>query len=210
MTPPSKRWPWYNCRVEADFWFDPSCPYTWVTARWLVEVTAVRPVSVCWRVMSLSVLNEGRDDDPEGDPDGYLWVPVRICAAVREEFGHEALGRFYAELWHPDHRGGDHTGALARAGLPTRLADAGMSTDYDAAVRASHAEAMAALGPHVGTPIVAATRQDGARVAFFGPVMSRVPTGELAGALWDATLVLAGSPGFHELKAAVHAEPDLG
>jgi hypothetical protein len=137
---------WYNCRMEADFWFDPSCPYTWVTARWLVEVTSVRPVSVCWRVMSLSVLNEGRDDDPEGDPDGYLWVPVRICAAVREEFGHEALGRFYAELWHPDHRGGDwtanHTGALARAGLPTRLADAGMSTDNDSAVRASHAEAI--------------------------------------------------------------------
>jgi len=98
------------------------------------------------------VLNEGRDDDPEGDLGGYLWVPVRICAAVREEFGHEALG------------------------------------------------------PHVGTPIVATTRQDGTRVAFFGPVMSRVPTGEL----WDATLVLAGSPGFHELKAAVHAEPDLG
>ena len=200
--------------MEADFWFDPSCPYTWVTARWLVEVTSVRPVSVCWRVMSLSVLNEGRDDDPEGDPDGFLWVPVRICAAVREEFGHEALGRFYTELWHPDHRGGDwtadHTGALARAGLPTRLAEAGMSTDHDSAVRASHAEAMAELGPHVGTPIVATTRADGTRVAFFGPVMSRVPTGERAGELWDATLVLAGSPGFHELKAAVHAEPDLG
>lgn len=200
--------------MEVDFWFDPSCPYTWVTARWLVEVTSVRPVSVCWRVMSLSVLNEGRDDDPEGDPDGYLWVPVRICAAVREEFGHEALGRFYAELWHPDHRGGDwtanHTGALTRAGLPTRLADAGMSTDHDSAVRASHAEAMALLGPHVGTPIVATTITDSTRVAFFGPVMSRVPTGERAGELWDATLVLASSPGFHELKAAVHAEPDLG
>jgi hypothetical protein len=199
---------------NADFWFDPSCPYTWVTARWLVEVTSVRPVSVCWRVMSLSVLNEGRDDDPEGDPDGYLWVPVRICAAVREEFGHEALGRFYAELWHPDHRSGDwtasHTGALARAGLPERLVEAGTSTAHDAAVRASHAEAMAELGPHVGTPIVATTTAEGNRVAFFGPVMSRVPTGARAGELWDATLVVAGSPGFHELKAAVHAEPDLG
>jgi hypothetical protein len=201
-------------RTVADFWFDPSCPYTWLTSRWLVEVTSVRPVDVCWRVMSLSVLNEGRDDDPEGDPDGYLWVPVRICAAVRAEHGHEALGRFYAELWHPDHRGADwtanHTGALARAGLPEELAAAGTSTAYDEAVRASHAEAMAALGPHVGTPIIATTTEEGARVAFFGPVMSRVPTGARAGELWDATLVVAGTPGFHELKASAHAEPELG
>lgn len=198
--------------MVVDFWFDPSCPYTWLTSRWLVEVTMVRPVSVRWRVMSLSVLNEGRDDDPEGDPHGYLWVPARVCAAVREEHGHDALGRFYAELWHPDHRGGDWigelTGALDRAGLPSRLAEAGMGTAYDEAVRASHAAAMAELGPHVGTPIVATTTRDGRRIAFFGPVISRVPTGPEAGALWDATLTVAGTPGFHELKATAHAPPE--
>lgn len=196
----------------ADFWFDPACPYTWVTSRWLVEVTKVRPVSVCWRVMSLSVLNEGRDDDPEGDPDGYLWVPVRVCSAVRLEHGHEALGRFYSELWNRDHAAGDWFGdladALERAGLPRRLAEVGTSTSYDAAVRTSHAEAMDELGPHVGTPIVATTTAEGARVAFFGPVISRVPTGPRAGDLWDATLLVAGTPGFHELKASAHAEPN--
>jgi hypothetical protein len=198
----------------ADFWFDPSCPYTWLTARWLMEVTEVRPVSVHWRVMSLSVLNEGHDDDPEGDPDGYLWVPVRICAAVQQEHGHDALRRFYTELWHPEHREGDwlanFTGALTRAGLPEQLVEAGSSTTYDEAVRASHAAAMAELGPHVGTPITATTTADGNRVAFFGPVMSQVPTGERAGELWDATLVVAAAPGFHELKATAHAEPNLG
>lgn len=196
-----------------DFWFDPSCPYTWVTGRWLVEVTKVRPISLRWRVMSLSVLNEGRDDDPEGDPDGYLWVPARICAAVQQEHGHDALGRFYAELWNPTHRTGDWIGdfaeALARAGLPRQLAEAGTAMSYDAAVRASHAEAMNELGPHVGTPIIATTTAAGTRVAFFGPVISQVPTGERAGDLWDGTLLVSGTPGFHELKATVHAEPQM-
>lgn len=186
----------------ADFWFDPSCPYTWLTSRWIVEVTKVRPVEVRWRVMSLSVLNEGRDDDPEGDPDGYLWVPVRICAAVQQNHGQEALGGFYTELWKQSEGDwfGDLTAALERAGLPTELAEAG--AEYDDAVRASHAEAMSRLGPHVGTPIIAV-----ADVAFFGPVISRVPTGEQAGRLWDGTLLVAGTPGFHELKGTRHEEP---
>ncbi|ALG07407.1 hypothetical protein [Kibdelosporangium phytohabitans] len=182
--------------TTADIWFDPSCPATWVTSRWLIEVTKVRPVRVRWNVMSLSVLNEGRDDDPEGDPEGYLWYPVRVCAAVQQKHGHEALGRFYTELWNKDNGAedwiGDFERALDRAGLPTVLATAG--PEYDDAVRASHAEAMAQLGPHVGTPIIAV---DGA--AFFGPVLSRVPLGEEAGRLWDGTLLVASTPGFHEL-----------
>ena len=194
----------------ADFWLDPSCPYTWVTARWMVEVTRVRPVSVRWRVMSLSALNEGRDDDPEGDPEGYLWIPARVCAAVQSEHGHDALGRFHAELWRGAGTGdwiGDLADALDRAGLPRDLADTGTTLTYDAALRASHADAMAELGPHVGTPIIATTTGDGTRVAFFGPVVSQAPTGEAAGALWDGTLLVAATPGFHELKATAHAEP---
>ncbi|MET0234457.1 MAG: disulfide bond formation protein DsbA [Kibdelosporangium sp.] len=193
----------------ADIWFDPSCPYTWLTSRWLVEVTKVRPVSVRWHVMSLSVLNEGRDDDPEGDPDGYLWYPVRVCVAVQQKYDQEALGRFYAELWNRDADAGDWLGnferALQRAGLPKELATAG--EEYDELVRSSHAEAMNVLGPHVGTPIIAVTHQDGSQVAFFGPVISEVPTGAQAGLLWDGTLLVAGTPGFHELKATAHAAP---
>ncbi|MFD0969557.1 mycothiol-dependent nitroreductase Rv2466c family protein [Plantactinospora endophytica] len=197
----------------ADLWFDPSCPYTWTTSRWLLEVAKVRPVEPRWHLMSLSVLNEGRDDDPEGDPEGYLWVPVRICAAAREKHGPEALARLYTAMWTTARAEGDWLGdlhtALAAAGLPRELAEAGMSTEYDEIVRASHAEAIALVGEHVGTPIIAATAPDGRRVAFFGPVISRIPTGEEAGRLWDGTLLVAGVPGFHELKAAPHAPPQL-
>ncbi|TDE57239.1 disulfide bond formation protein DsbA [Nonomuraea mesophila] len=195
-------------------WFDPSCPYTWVTSRWLLEVRKVRPVEVRWHVMSLSVLNEGRDDDPEGDPEGYLWVPVRVCAAVLRQHGQEALGRFYTALWTTGGDGdwiADLRTALESAGLPAELAAAGTSTDYDDDVRASHAEGVALAGEHVGTPIVAVTGADGGgRVAFFGPVMSRIPRGEDAGRLWDGTLLVAGTAGFHELKGGPHQEPVLG
>ncbi|WP_068928562.1 DsbA family protein [Planobispora rosea] len=201
-------------RTIADFWFDPSCPYTWITSRWLVEVEKVRPVEVRWHVMSLSVLNEDRDDDPEDDPEGYLWVPVRVCAAVRHHHGQEALGRFYTAMWtvereHDDWIGSLHD-ALEAAGLPVELAGAGMSTEYDELVRASHAEGVALVGTHVGTPVVAVTGTGGGRVAFFGPVMSRIPRGEQAGRLWDGTLLVAGVPGFHELKGPPHEEPRLG
>lgn len=194
--------------VVVDFWFDPSCPYTWLTSRWLLEVSQVRPVEVRWRVMSLSVLNEGRDDDPEGDPEGYLWVPVRICAAVQRDHGQEALGRLYTALWTTGTGDwiGDLREALDTAGLPVELAEAGMSTDYDDVVRASHAEGIGLIGDHVGTPVVSV---DGGRVVFFGPVVSRVPRGEDAGRLWDGTLLVAGTPGFHELKGKPHEEPLL-
>ncbi|MBG0829048.1 disulfide bond formation protein DsbA [Planomonospora sp. ID67723] len=202
-------------KTIADFWFDPSCPYTWVISRWLLEVEKVRPVEVRWHVMSLSVLNEGRDDDPEGDPEGYLWVPVRVCAAVRQHHGQEALGRFYTALWTAGgDRGEDEwigslEDALAAAGLPVELADAGMSAEYDEAVRASHAEGVGLIGGHVGTPVTAVTDPGGGRTVFFGPVVSRIPSGEQAGRLWDGTLLVAGVPGFHELKGVPHEEPRL-
>lgn len=196
----------------ADIWFDPSCPYTWITSRWLVEVTEVRPVEIRWRVMSLSVLNEHRDDDPEGDPDGYLWVPVRICAAVADRHGQEALGRFYAALWSGARGGddwmGDFEAALAEAGLPAELASAGMTTDYDEAVRASHAEGVGLVAEDTGTPIVAVSGPGVERVAVFGPVISRVPRGEEAGRLWDGLVLMASVPGFHSIKGAPLAAPD--
>lgn len=195
-----------------DFWFDPSCPLTRLTRRWLAEVAERRPIEVVWRVMSLSVLNEGRDDDPEGDPDGYLWIPARICAAVQVEHGHEALGRFYDALWTTGHDEdgdegererdwlGDFEAALAAAGLPARLAAAGWSTDHDAALRASHDGAIALVGDGVGTPVLAVTDDAGHRSAFFGPVVSTVPTGADAVRLWEGALLVARVPGFRELK----------
>lgn len=201
-------------KTIADFWFDPSCPYTWLTSRWLLEVEKVRPVEVHWRLMSLSVLNEGRDDDPEGDSEGYLWVPVRVCAAVLEGYGQEALARFYTAMWTAGRERGQEWpdslhDALTAAGLPLDLAEAGASTAHDEAIRASHAEGIGLIGDHVGTPVVAVTGTGGERVVFFGPVISQVPTGEEAGRLWDGTLLVAGTPAFHELKGRPHAAPRL-
>ncbi|WP_395104932.1 disulfide bond formation protein DsbA [Actinomadura sp. SCN-SB] len=202
----------------ADIWFDPSCPYTWITSRWLLEAARVRPIEIRWHVMSLAVLNEHRDDDPEGDPEGYLWLPVRICAAIAVRHGQEALGRYYTAYGTRvqearDRRPGVVEDALADAGLPASLAAAALTDEYDGAVRASHEEGIAKVGTHVGTPIIEVTREDGRRVAFFGPVVSRVPRGEEAGRLWDGTLMVAGVPGFHEIKgppAPADPGPGLG
>lgn len=197
--------------VTADFWFDPVCPYSWVAAQWLQDVTRVRPVGVRLRLMSLQVLNEGREVNPE-DPDGewgaYLWAPVRACAAVEQRYGHKALGRFYRALGVRLHHRGEWDGierALSDAGLPREVAAAAWTTEYDAVVRASHARAVALVGTDVGTPVVAV---DG--VAFFGPVVSPAPRGEAAGRLWDGVLKLASVPGFHELRRPAPAAPDFG
>ncbi|WP_310725818.1 disulfide bond formation protein DsbA [Streptomyces sp. N2A] len=205
-----------------DVWFDPACPYTWLTVRWLREAAAVRPLEPRWHLMSLTLLNEDRDDDPEGDPEGYLMVPVRIGTAVRHHHGQEALGRFHASLWADlDSPGSGNTKkwindpalALAHAGLPAELAAAGTSTAYDEELRASHAEAVRLLGPRTGTPVVAVgypAEPHSPPLAFFGPVISRVPKGEVAGRLWDGTLLVAGVPGFHELKGRpADPEPDV-
>jgi hypothetical protein len=186
-----------------DFWFDPSCPYTWLTSRWVVEAATVRPLDVRWHVMSLSVLNEGREADPEGDPDGYLWGPVRVCAAVERGHGQQALGHFftaYGTRVHERGEWGEFRGALTDAGLPPELADVAWTDELDEAVRTSHAEGITLVGDHVGTPVIATDDEVAGRIACFGPVISRVPRGEAAGRLWDGVLLVAATPGFHELK----------
>ncbi|MFG2335726.1 disulfide bond formation protein DsbA [Streptomyces yangpuensis] len=193
-----------------DFWFDPVCPYTWIASRWLVEVTKVRPVTVHWRVMSLSVLNEHRDDNPEGEWEDYMWAPVRVCAAVEERYGQRALGDLFTAMGTRFHLQGDWgnlAGALADAGLPEEIAEVAGSTAYDAAVRASHAQAVALAGGDIGTPVVSVVRPGGERVGFFGPVVSPAPTGETAGRLWDGLLLMAGVPGFYEVKRTRTEEP---
>ncbi|MDH6213166.1 DsbA family protein [Streptomyces pseudovenezuelae] len=204
-------------RRAVDVWFDPACPYTWLTCRWLTEAARVRPLDLRWHLMSLTLLNEDRDDDPEGDPEGYLMVPVRIATAVLRHHGQDALARFHAALWADRPNGDEGTRwindpavALADAELPISLVAAGTSTAYDEELRASHTGAVGLLGPRTGTPVVATgdpAEPDRAPVAFFGPVLSRVPSGEAAGRLWDGTLLVAGTPGFHELKGTP-ADPD--
>jgi hypothetical protein len=189
-----------------DFWLDPACPLTRHTARWIRSIAGAVPLDVRWWAMSLSVLNEHRDDDPEGDPHGYLWIPARVAAAVQVEHGHAALGAFYDALWtDPDGTErewiGDSTEALRRCGLSAELAGAGTRTDYDTALRASHHAGVDRIDAEIGTPVLAITTPRGDQRACFGPVLDAVPDGAAALRLWEAVLLLAHVPAFRELKA---------
>ena len=202
--------------VQAEFWFDPICPWAWMTSRWMLEVEKVRPVRVTWNVMSLSVLNDGRDV-----PEEYVeilakgWGPVRVITAVREQFGDTYVLPLYTAMGNRIHRGGRQDldaitrEALIECGLPEELADLGQSTDVDIPLRASHDRAIALVGDDVGTPVIAVPGDTGELIAFFGPVVTPAPKGEAAGRLWDGTLLVAGTPGFYEIKRSRTAEPSF-
>lgn len=201
-------------RTTVDIWVDPRCPWAWIGATWLREVEQVRPVAVRFHIMSLSVLNEGREV-----PEKYRaamvegWASVRVCIAAEQQYGPEALRRLYiamATRIHHDKAGLGRDmilAALDDAGLPAELADAGDTTAYDTALRASHAAGMEPVGEEVGTPVIHVPGPGGESIAFFGPVMSPSPRGETAGRLWDTVMAVAGIDGFFELKRARTRDP---
>ncbi|OIV37712.1 disulfide bond formation protein DsbA [Mangrovactinospora gilvigrisea] len=204
-------------KKTVDFWFDPLCPWAWMTSRWMLEVEKVRPVELRWNIMSLSVLNEDKEDisDDYKEMIARGWGPVRVCAAIEEKFGKEAMGRFYTAVGIRNHNRGEGlgpdsiAGALADVGLPAELAAAADSTEYDAAVRASHGRGIGLVGQEVGTPVIAVDGADGDRVAFFGPVVTPAPEGEQAARLWDGAVAMASVPGFFELKRTRTKGPDF-
>jgi hypothetical protein len=189
-------------RTTVDFWFDPVCPWAWMTSRWVLEVEKVRDVQVRWNVMSLSVLNEDADlPEDYRDLMDRAWLPVRVVTAARLAHGEDVVGPLYTAIGTRIHPGGEKdyrvavAGALEEVGLPAELIEAGDSDAHDEALRASHAAGIDQVGQDVGTPVIAV-----AGTAFFGPVVTPAPKGDAAGRLWDGVLAVAQTPGFYELK----------
>ncbi|WP_128980401.1 DsbA family protein [Streptomyces roseicoloratus] len=206
-------------RTTAEFFFDPLCPWAWMTSRWMLEVEKVRPVDVRWKVMSLAVLNENRIDELPAEYREMLetkaWGPVRVVIAAQQLHGDEVVGKLYTALGTRFHNNGEGptreaiAGALADVGLPAELVDYADKDTYDAELRASHKEGIDKVGQDVGTPVISVPGPDGEEVAFFGPVVTPAPRGEAAARLWDGTLLVASTPGFYEIKRTRTAEPSF-
>jgi 2-hydroxychromene-2-carboxylate isomerase len=200
---------WVAVSTSVDFWFDPICPWAWLASRWLLEAASVRDLDPHWHVMSLAVLNEGRElpKDYQRTMDA-AWGPVRVCMAAAEKYGDEILLPLYTALgtrFHLEQEPRERAtveAALAEVGLPTELADAMTSTQYDEALRKSHHDGMDRVGMDVGTPVISVEG-----VSFFGPVVTPAPQGEEAGKLWDGVLLVAGTDGFFELKRTRDRKP---
>lgn len=206
-------------RQSAEMFFDPLCPWAWMTSRWLMEVETVRPIDVTWSVMSLSVLNEGREDLPESYREmlDRGWGPVRVVIAAARDHGDDYKKKLYDAIGtrlHPGQRGDTEDDlrkvvveSLDEVGLPAATIDFYDNVpgdEIDKLLRASHERGIGLVGDEVGTPVVSI-----GDVAFFGPVVTPAPKGEAAGALWEGCLLVAGTPGFYEIKRTRTKGPDF-
>jgi protein-disulfide isomerase-like protein with CxxC motif len=208
---------WRFRLTAVEMWFDPICPWAWLTSRWLLEVERVRDVQVRFRPMSLSVLNEHRENLSEAYRTSLreAWGPVRVVVATELSYGPGAVRELYTALGTLIHLekvtiGPDlYASALHRAGLPHTLANAALGTAYDDALRASHTAGMAPVGEDVGTPVIHVHLASGEVVAYFGPVVTPAPRAEAAGRLWDGALLAASTDGFFELKRTRTRRPQF-
>jgi hypothetical protein len=200
---------------DVQFWFDPVCPWAWITSRWMLEVQQVRPVRPDWRIMSLAYLNltqhEGKDlSEDYLERMGRAWGPIRVCAAAARQAGPGILGPLYTALgtrFHVQGRREDPTvipEALAEVGLPGDLASAAKSTEFDDEIKRSHHEAFDDVGTDVGTPVIRIRGR-----AIFGPVITPAPKGEAAGRLWDGLVLVTEADGFFELKRTRDRKPSF-
>ena len=211
--------------ADIEFFFDPVCPFAWITSRWIEKVSAQTDLSVDWRFISLRILNKDKNyatDFPPEYEHGHTagLRMLRVCAAVRADLGREPLGALYAEFSGPSFDAEPNEqyrltlgtlpmieAALERAGLPTTYATAADDESWDELIEEETEAALSRTGREVGTPII--TFQPPGGLSFFGPVISRVPSDEEAVPLWDAVMTLAAYPGFAEMKRSLREKPQL-
>ncbi len=210
--------------ADVEFFWDPICPWAWITSRWGARVASQRDLEVDWRFICLRLLNEDKDyatDFPAGYPEihGSGQKLLRVAALIRDAEGPEAMADLYTQFGgdvHVRRRRNELTGDFA-AGFPDYLRSVGVAESHigaanderwDEVLRAEKDEALSRTGPDVGTPIISFTR-DGATQSFFGPVISEVPSPERSLALWDAVWEVATFPGFAELKRSLRNAPQL-
>jgi protein-disulfide isomerase-like protein with CxxC motif len=198
--------------TPVQFHFDPGCPWTWITSRWLVEVAPQRELRVAWQPFSLRYHNKANPD--------YDWVrdeldaqhpAMRVIMSVRQHRGNEAVGRLYTALGTRIHHDGDEflrgpglADAIAAAGLPAEVLDAAVDESWDPLIEESTDQAVSIVGDQAGIPIIAI---DGAATIYFGPVLSPAPTGQAALELWDAFATLCRTPGIYEIKRTRNVKP---
>jgi 2-hydroxychromene-2-carboxylate isomerase len=202
-------------KEDVQFWFDPLCPWAWITSRWMLEVEKVRPVRTDWRIMSLAYLNLIQHEG-KGLTEEYLegmkkaWGPIRVVAAAAQQRGQDILGPLYTAIGTRLHNEGRRQDpqvipdALAEVGLPASLAAAADSDELDQLIKDSHNEAFDEVGIDVGTPVI--------RIAgntIFGPVITPIPRGEAAGKLWDGVALVTATDGFFELKRTRDRKPSF-
>jgi hypothetical protein len=202
--------------TPVEMWFDPMCPWAWITSRWLINVQSMRDIDVTWNVMSLAILNQGKDVPPAyAEAMSNAWKPVRVITAAKRDHGGEVVLPLYTAMGNRIHRAGrkDYDTIIIEsceeAGVPLSLAAMGVSSQVDDLLLISHNRGIGLVGDQVGTPIISVPGAAGDPIAFFGPIMTPAPTGEAAGQLWDGTLLVASIPGFYELKRSRDAEPQF-
>jgi hypothetical protein len=209
---------------DVEFFFDPGCPFAWLTSVWIRRVAELRGTTIGWRLISLRFINEGNDLPPEivqAHEASHRYL--RICAAARQQFGNAAVGQLYRawgeRYWYATVDGKllerlasrakevDHADILRSLDFPEALLDAADDDTWDSLIRSESDEALRRTGGGVGTPIITFSPPDGN--SLFGPVISSVPDDEAAVAFYDALRVFADFKGFSELKRTDRAPLDL-
>lgn len=207
--------------ADVDFFWDPVCPWAWLTSRWVVNVLEERPMTVDWKFIALRIVNEDRDYERDFRP-GYErghtrgLELLRVAAAIRERVGPDAVLPYYTAVGEALHLHRRHEEFDSPAGIESILRDLGHPADlagaqldpaFDAVIRAETATALERTGGNIGTPVLTFGPPDGP--SFFGPVINRAPKGAEATELWDAVVALGSNPHFSELKRSLRGRPQF-